>query len=57
MVGSKGDLLGEGEIKGGGDGIRIGYRQGRGGDKEHRHWGERLEWVGMEWSECQPVGW
>ena len=55
MVGSKGDQLIEGESKGGGDGIRIGDRHGRGGDMEHRQWGERLEWGGMEWSECRPV--
>ena len=45
---------------GGGDGIRIiirtGDRNGRGGGTELRQWGERLEWGGMEWSECRPVG-
>ena len=55
MVGSEGDRLGESKRKGGGDGIRIGDRHGRGGGTELRQWGERLEWGGMEWSECRPV--
>ena len=56
VVGSEGDRLGESKSKGGGDGIRIGDRHGRGGGTELRQWGERLEWVRMEWSECLPVG-
>ena len=23
---------------------------------KHTQWGERLEWGGIEWSECRPVG-
>ena len=60
MVGPKGDRLGERKIKGGVDGVRIRIRigdiHGRGGGRELRQWGERLEWGGMEWSESQPVG-
>ena len=56
MVGSKRDLLGDSEIKGGGDGLRVGDRHGRGGGTKHIQWGERLEWVGMEWRECRPLG-
>ena len=33
---------------GGGDGIRVGDRYGRGGDTERSQWGERLKWGGME---------
>ena len=43
MVGSKGDQMVESERKGGGDGIRVGDRHGRGGDTESIQWGERLE--------------
>ena len=51
-------MTGRNKKKGGGDGIRIrtGDRHGRGGGTELRQWGERLEWGGMEWSECRPVG-
>ena len=56
MVGSEGYRLGESKSKGGGDGIRIRIRirdrHGRGGFTELIQWGERLEWGGMEWSEC-----
>ena len=57
---SEGDRMGEIKSKGGGDGIkisiRIGDRHGRGGGTGLRQWGERLEWGGMDWSECQPMG-
>ena len=56
MVVSKGDLLGDSESTGGGDGLRIGDIQVRGGGTKHIQWDERLEWGGMEWSECRPVG-
>ena len=60
VVVSEGDRLVERKRKGGGDGIRtiirIGDRHGRGGGTELIQWGERLEWVRMEWSECRPVG-
>ena len=56
VVGSERDGLGESKIKGGGDGIRIGDRHGRGVGTELRQWGERLEWGGMEWSKCRLVG-
>ena len=48
--------LGESKIKGDGDGIKIRDRNERGGGTELRQWGERLEWGGMEWSECRPLG-
>ena len=58
VVGSEGDRLGESKSKEGGEGIRIGIgdRHGRGGGTEIRQWGEQLEWGGMEWSGCRPVG-
>ena len=56
VVGPEGDRLGESKSEGGGDGIRIGDRHGRGGGTEHSQWGERLEWGGMERSECRLVG-
>ena len=54
----EGNRLGESKSEGGGDGIRIITRdiRGRGGGTELRQWGERLEWGGMEWGECRPVG-
>ena len=55
-MGSKGDQLGDIEIKGGEDGLIIGDIHGRGGGTKHIQWGERLEWGGMEWSECRPLG-
>ena len=58
VVVSEGYRLGESKSTGGGDGIRniirIGDRHGRG--TELRQWRERLEWGGMEWSECRPMG-
>ena len=56
MVVSEGGRMGKIKSKGGRDGIRIGDRHGRGGGKELIQWEERLEWGGMEWSKCQPVG-
>ena len=60
VVGPDGDIMGESKSKGGVYGvrirIRIGDRHGRGGGTELRQWGERLEWGGMEWRECRPVG-
>ena len=56
VVGSEGDRLGKSKIKGGGDGIIIGDRHGRRvGGTELSQWGERIEWGGMEWSECRLV--
>ena len=59
-MGPEGDRLGESKSEGGGDGIRIrirtGDRHGIGGGTELRQRGERLEWGGMEWSKCRPVG-
>ena len=58
MLVLEGDILGESKSKGSGDGIsiRTGDRHGIGGGTGLRQWGERLEWGGMEWSECGPVG-
>ena len=58
VVGPEGDRLGESKSEGSGDiiSIRPGDRHGRGGGKELRQWDERLEWGGMEWSECRLVG-
>ena len=58
MVVPEGDRMGERKSEGGGDGIRIrtGDRHGRGGGTELIQWGEHIEWGGMEWSECRPVG-
>ena len=57
MVGPEENRLGESESAGSGDiiGGRIGGRQGRGGKAGRRQQGKRLEWGGMEWSECRRV--
>ena len=44
VVVSEGDRLVESKRKGGGDGIRIGDRHGKGGGTELRQWGERINW-------------
>ena len=58
MVGLEGGILRESKNEESGDviGIRTGDRYGTGGDAGLRQWGKRLEWGGMEWSECRPVG-
>ena len=55
VVGPEGDRLGEIKSEGSGDGIGVGTgdRHGRGCDAGLREWVKRLEWGGMEWSECR----
>ena len=57
MVGSEGNRLGEGKSEWSGDfiGVRIRDRHGRGGDTGCRKQGKRLEWGGMERSECRRI--
>ena len=58
VVGTERDRLGESKSEGSGDeiGIKTGDRHVRGGDAGLIQWGKRLEWGGMEWSECRRVG-
>ena len=58
MVGPEGHRLVEGGSEGRGDriGVRIGDRRERGGDAGLRQQGKRLEWGGMDLSECRRVG-
>ena len=57
VVVPEGNRLGEGKSEGSGDGIvvRIGDRPGRGDDAGRRKQGKRLEWGGMERSECRQM--
>ena len=57
MVGPEGNRLGEGKSEGSGDGIgvRIRDRHGRGGNTGRRKQGKRLEWSGMDRSECRRM--
>ena len=54
VVGPDGNRLREGKSEGSGNG--IGDRHGGGGDAGHRKLGKRLEWGGMERSECRQMG-
>ena len=57
MVGPEGNRLVEGKSEGSGDGIgvRIGDRNGRGGNMGRRKQGKRLEWGRMERRECRRM--
>ena len=57
MVVPEGNRLGEGKSEGSGDGVgvRIGDRHGRGGNTGRRKQVKRLEWGGMERSECRQM--
>ena len=70
MVGSGRNRFEGGKGKGGGgpsDGfiVEIGSRIGNGGRsgagggrgrEKHIQWGERIKWIGIERSECRPLG-
>ena len=58
VVGPEVNKLGEVKSEGNGDVIRvrIGDRHGGGGDVRRRKQGKRLEWGGMERSECRRMG-
>ena len=54
VVGSDGNIMGEGQGKGSGNviGVQLGDRHGGGGGEGNRKHGKRLKWGGMERSEC-----
>ena len=58
VVGPEGNRPGEGksEGRGYGIGVRMGDRHGRGGDTGLQKQGKRIEWGGMERSECRRMG-
>ena len=58
VVGSYGHIIGEGQGEGSGNGmgVRIGDRLGGGGGARHRKQGTRIQWDGMERSECGRMG-